>query len=52
MAEAALLANGAFAPLLIGQLAWPWLIYIAALWIVTFPAAMILLALEFRRPRA
>ena len=39
-----LAANGALAPVLIGQLVWA-----GALWLVTFPAAMIALALAFRR---
>jgi hypothetical protein len=43
----ALLANGALAPFLIGQLAWPALIYVGALWLVTFPLAMIFLAQAF-----
>jgi hypothetical protein len=45
--RAALIANGALAPFLLGQLAWPALIYVGALWLVTFPASMILLALMF-----
>jgi hypothetical protein len=43
----ALIANGALAPVLIGQLAWPALIYLGALWLITFPLSMILLALVF-----
>jgi len=42
--QLALVANGLLAPALIGQLAWPDLIYVGAIWLVTFPAAMILLA--------
>ncbi|HEY8335363.1 MAG TPA: hypothetical protein VIQ05_16340 [Tardiphaga sp.] len=42
-----LLANGALAPFLILQLAWPSLIYVGALWLVTFPMAMLLLARWF-----
>jgi len=45
----ALLANGALAPVLIGQLAWPWLIYGGAIWMATFPAAMILVGLQLKR---
>lgn len=45
--RAALIANGALAPFLLGQLIWPGLIYVGALWLVTFPASMILLALMF-----
>jgi hypothetical protein len=45
--RAALIANGALAPFLLAQLAWPALIYVGALWLVTFPSAMILLALVF-----
>lgn len=44
----ALIANALLAPLLLGQLAWPWLIYVASPWIVTFPASMILLGAAFR----
>ncbi len=44
-------ANGALAPVLIAQLAWPKLIYVGALWLVTFPAAMWCLAQVFRRGR-
>ena len=43
----ALIANGLLGPLIFGQIAWPWLIYLASPWIVVFPAAMILLALDF-----
>jgi hypothetical protein len=45
----ALVANGLLAPFLILQLAYPWLIAIGALWLVTFPLATILLALTFRQ---
>lgn len=45
----ALVANGLLAPFLILQLAWPGLIWIDALWLVTFPLAMALLAAHFRR---
>ena len=43
-----LLANGALAPFLLMQLAYPKLIFIGALWLVTFPLAMLFLALFFR----
>jgi hypothetical protein len=46
-----LVANGLLAPFLILQIYWPSLIYVGALWLVTFPAAMLCLALLFRRPR-
>ncbi|MBI1179617.1 MAG: hypothetical protein GC201_03605 [Alphaproteobacteria bacterium] len=42
----ALVANGLVGIPIFGQLAWPELLYAASPWIVTFPAAMILLALE------
>ena len=42
------IANGALAPFLIAQRAWPNLIYVGALWLVTFPAAMLCLAQVFR----
>jgi hypothetical protein len=45
--RAALIANGVLGPFLIAQLAWPALIYVGALWLVTFPSSMILLAGEF-----
>ncbi len=48
----ALIANGLLAPALFLQLFWPWLIWVGALWLVTFPAAMLLLALWFRRAGA
>ncbi|MEA3062247.1 MAG: hypothetical protein QOJ94_2028 [Sphingomonadales bacterium] len=48
-----LVANGLLAPILIGQLRWPALIWLGALWIPFFAAAMVLLALELgRRPDA
>jgi hypothetical protein len=43
-----LVANGLLAPFLILQLAWPVLIWVGALWLVLFPAAMALLARDFR----
>jgi hypothetical protein len=45
-----LVANGLLGPLILGQIVWPWLIYLASAWIVVFPAAMILLALELAKP--
>jgi hypothetical protein len=47
-----LVANGLLGPIILAQLAWPWLIYAASPWIATFPAAMILLALTFARSAA
>jgi len=47
-----LLANGALAPALFLQLFWPGLIYIGAIWLVVFPAAMALLARDLRGARA
>lgn len=47
-----LLANGVLAPFLILQLAVPQLIYIGALWLVTFPGAMLFLALDFHRTKS
>jgi hypothetical protein len=44
-----LIANGLLAPFLILQLAWPELIWIGALWIPVFAAAMLLLARELGR---
>jgi len=44
-----LIANGLLAPFLLGQLAWPSLIYVGAIWLVIFPAAMALLAVRFAR---
>jgi len=44
-----LILNGVLAPALILQVAAPWLIAVGALWLVTFPAAMIALAMDFRR---
>ena len=45
----ALIANAVLAPALILQLVWPGLIYVGAAWMVTFPAAMILLGQILRR---
>jgi type IV secretory pathway TrbD component len=47
-----LIANGLLAPFLILQLAWPALIWIGALWIPLFAAAMLLLAREPGRSEA
>lgn len=44
-----LLANGLLLPFLLLQIYVHWLIYIAALWGVTFPGAAITLAIVFRR---
>ncbi|NVN85667.1 MAG: hypothetical protein HXX15_06210 [Rhodopseudomonas sp.] len=46
----ALIVNGLFAPMILGQLAWPWLVYAVAPWIVSFPASMLLLAMVLRLP--
>ncbi|MEJ0098144.1 MAG: hypothetical protein WDM84_09855 [Bauldia sp.] len=46
------IANGVLAPFLIGQTAWPALLYVGALWLITFPAAMIALASVFAHPPA
>jgi hypothetical protein len=43
------IANGLLAPFLILQTAWPQLIWIGALWLITFPLAMALLAIDQRR---
>ncbi|HVT35269.1 MAG TPA: hypothetical protein VHE37_06785 [Nevskiaceae bacterium] len=43
----ALALNGCLAPVIFGQLLLPSLIYVAAAWLVTFPACMILLAQSF-----
>ena len=47
-----LAANGLLAPFLLFQLVWPWLIYVGALWLVTFPLSMLFLALTFRQTPA
>jgi hypothetical protein len=44
-----LIANGLLLPFLLLQIYWHWLIWIAALWAVTFPGATWTLALMFRR---
>jgi len=43
-----LAANAALAPALFLQLYWTWLIWIGALWLITFPLAMALTARELR----
>lgn len=45
----ALAGNGLLAPFLILQLVWPGLIAVGSLWLVSFPLAMVLLAVHFRR---
>jgi hypothetical protein len=45
-----LVVNGLLAPFLIAQTAYPALIYVGALWLVTFPLAMLFLTLVFARP--
>ncbi len=44
-----MIANGVLAPFLIAQLAWPQLIVVGALWLITFPAAMAGLAIMLAR---
>jgi hypothetical protein len=44
-----LTANGLLLPFIALQMYWHWLIWIAALWAVTFPGAMWSLAVTFRR---
>jgi len=46
-----LIANGVLAPFLVAQLAWPELIIVGALWLITFPAAMAGLAMTFASRR-
>jgi hypothetical protein len=46
-ARLAFAANGLLAPVLILQLYFPGLIWIGALWLITFPLAMAFLALRF-----
>jgi hypothetical protein len=48
-ASVALGANALLAPVLILQLVWPSLIYVGALWLVTFPLSMLFVALVFHR---
>ena len=47
-----LLFNGWQVFLIFGQFAWPWLIWLAAIWLVSFPAAMWLLRRRFIEARA
>jgi hypothetical protein len=47
--RAAFIANGLLAPVLIPKVYFPKLIYLGALWLITFPLAMLLLAMLFRR---
>ncbi len=44
-----LTANGLVLPFIALQMYWHWMIWIAALWAVTFPGAMLSLAVLFRR---
>jgi hypothetical protein len=48
----AMLAHGVIGPFIVGTVVWPPLMYIGALWIVTFPTLGILLAMMFRRVKA
>jgi hypothetical protein len=48
MLRAMLLVNGWLVFVIFGQLLWPALIYPAAIWLVSFPAAMLLLRARFR----
>ena len=43
-ARLSLLITGLLAPFILLQVTWPELIYIAAIWIVSFPLAMLFLA--------
>jgi hypothetical protein len=47
-----LIANAALGPVLLAQLAWPVLIYVASPWVVVFPASMICLARVLSAPEA
>lgn len=47
-----LVLNGLLAPVLVLQLVWPKLIYVGALWLITFPLAMLYTAIAFRRARS
>lgn len=44
-------ANGLLMPFLVLQLVWPSLIYVGALWLVTFPASMFVLARAFHQSK-
>ena len=43
-----LVINGSLGAIILPQLAWPWLIYPAAVWMVSLPASMVLLAVTLR----
>ena len=45
----AMWAHGAMGPIVIAAIFWPWMAYVGALWIVTFPAMALALAKLFRR---
>lgn len=45
----ALWAHGVMGPIVIAAIFWPWMTYIGALWIVTFPAMALSLIRVFRR---
>jgi len=47
-----LVVNGALAPVIVLAVAYPVLIYIGALWLVTFPLSTILLTVLFNRLRS
>ncbi len=47
----AMVANGVLALPIILQLVWPALIWVGALWLITFPLAMLLLSRTFRAPQ-
>lgn len=47
-----MVAHGLLAPFVVGTIFWPELAYVGALWIVTFPAMAIGLAMAFRRSSA
>ena len=48
----AMVAHGVLAPIIVGALAWPWLTYLGALWMITFPVMTILLAIWFRTAKS
>ncbi len=45
----AMWAHGAMGPVIISAIFWPWMTYVGALWIVTFPVMALALAGDFRR---
>jgi hypothetical protein len=47
-----LMANGLLLPFIALQMYWHWMIWIAALWAVTFPGSTWSLAILFRRTRS